>query len=228
MWWIIGTDHLKSKPREKSNKMPKFNLNINGVDVDAAEGYDEWKGPLPPKGSYPATLKIVKVKQIKNKSDNRLQIMCVLNTKGDPEREQYDGCPVWGGVNLTEQGIPYINQFLQSLATDDADYQKIKKSFYAGFVTDEKKENVTKIGAKKVNSPEGELQIMISLGHNTYEGKTSAKVASFLPPGSMTDDTEEDVAEEDDGDEDDTEVETEDGEVEDESVFEEEEADASA
>ena len=214
--------------------MPKFNLNINGVEVDAAEGYDEWKGPLPPKGSYPAILKIVKVKQIKNKSDNRLQIMATVNTKGDPEREQYDGCPVWGGVNLTEQGIPYINQFLQSLATDEADYLKVKKAFYAGFVTDEKKENVLKIGTKKINSPEGTMEIMISLAHNTYEGKTSAKIGSFLPSGALasSDDDDDDVAEEDDEDEDydaeDDEDEDEDGDVEDESVFDEETADASA
>lgn len=214
--------------------MPKFNLNINGVDVEAAEGYDEWKGPLPVKGSYPAKLRIVQVKQIKGKTDNRLSIMAVLNTKGDPERAQYDGCPCWGGVNLTEQGIPYINQFLQSISTDETDYQKVKKSFYAGFVTDEKKSNVTKIGAKKIMSPEGELDIMISVGHNTYNGVTSAKIASFLPPGSISgssDDDEDEIAEEDDSDE--VEVEEdeteEDGEVEDgEDVFEEEEADASA
>lgn len=210
--------------------MPKFNLNINGVDVEAAEGFDEWKGPLPPKGSYPATLKSVKVKQIKNKSDNRLQILCVLNTKGDPEREQYDGCPVWGGVNLTEQGIPYINQFLQSISTDESDYQKVKRAFYAGFVTDEKKENVLKIGTKKVNSPEGEMQIMISLGHNVYEGKTSAKVASFLPPqsGEESADEDEDVAEEDDEDEELDVEDDDDGDVEDESVFDDEDAEANA
>jgi hypothetical protein len=229
-FWIIGTEHLKSQPREQSNRMPKFNLNINGVDVEAAEGREEWKGPLPAKGSYPAKLRLVQVKQIKGKNDNRLSIMAVLNTKGDPERNQYDGCPCWGGVNLTEQGIPYINQFLQSISTDESDYQKVKKAFYAGFVTDEKKVNVTKIGTKKINSPEGELDIMITVGHNTYNGVTSAKIASFLPPGSVSgDDDDDDVVEEDDDDDVETEEDDDsDGEVEDESVFEDEDADANA
>lgn len=214
--------------------MPKFNLNINGVDVEAAEGREGWNGPLPPKGSYPAKLRLVQVKPIKGKTDNRLSIMCVLNTKGDPEREQYDGCPVWGGVNLTEQGVPYINQFLQSISKDEADYEKTKKAFYAGFITDEKKSNVTKIGTKKINSPEGEMDIMISLSHNVWEGKTTAKVGSFLPPGSaVSDDSdaeEEAAAEEDDDedyeeDEDETDEEDED-EASDESVFDEEGANA--
>lgn len=216
--------------------MPKFNLNINGVDVEAAEGREEWKGPLPPKGSYPAILKLVQVKKISGKDDNRLSIMATVNTKGDPEREQYDGCPAWGGVNLTDQGLPYINQFLRSISSDEADYAKVKKAFYAGFVTDEKKVNVTKIGAKKINSPEGEMEIMISLAHNTYNGKTSAKIGSFLAPGAgfdSDDDGDDDVVEEDDSDDDTEEDDTDDDgddETEDESVFDDEDetADASA
>jgi hypothetical protein len=206
--------------------MPKFNLNINGVDVDAAEGREEWEGPLPPKGSYPAKLRLVKVKQIKGKSDNRLQIMVVLDT-GD----EYDGCPVFGGVNLTDQGIPYVNQFLQALTDGtEAAFEKIKRAFYAGFVVDEKKENVLKIGTLKINSPEGELPIMISLGHSTWEGKTRPQISSFLLPGSeagpSSDAVEEAVEEEDGGDEDETDVEV---ESDDEgSVFDEEDAEESA
>lgn len=214
--------------------MPKFNLNINGVDVEAAEGYDQWKGPLPPKGSYPAKLKLVQVKQIKDKKDNRLSIMATVNTEGDAELGKYHGCPVWGGVNLTEQGIPYINQFLQSISTDESDYQKVKKAFYAGFVTDEKKVNVTKIGAKKINSPDGELDILISLGHNIYGGNTTAKIASFLAPDSLSnsDDEDEEPAEEDvdeeDVDEAEEDDEGDDGDVETEDVFDEETAEANA
>lgn len=180
--------------------MPKFNLSINGVNEEAAEGREQWSGPLPPKGSYPAVLKMVKVKKIKNKNDNRLQIMVLLNTD-----DEYNGCPVFGGVNLTDQGIPYVNQFLQALTDgSDAQFTKIKKAFYAGFVVDEKKENVLKIGTWKINSPEGELPVRISLTHSTWEGKTNPQISSFLLPdsgeggGSAADD--EPVAEEDDDD----------------------------
>lgn len=183
--------------------MPKFNLTINGVNSEVAEGRDQWSGPLPPKGSYPAVLRLVKVKQIKGKSDNRLQIMVTLNTK-----DEYDGCPVFGGVNLTDQGIPYVNQFLKALSDgSDASFTKIKKAFYGGFVVDEKKENVLKIGTLKINSPEGELPIKISLGHSTWEGVTRPQISSFLPPtdnDSLSDEDDEDdeTVEEDDGEDD--------------------------
>lgn len=192
--------------------MPKFNLSINGVNEEAAEGREQWSGPLPPKGSYPAVLKMVKVKKIKNKSDNRLQIMVLLDTD-----DEYNGCPVFGGVNLTDQGIPYVNQFLQSLTDgSDAAFTKIKKAFYAGFVVDEKKENVLKIGTLKINSPEGELPIRISLTHSTWEGKTNPQISSFLMAGDgdvgnrdaeddepVEEDDDEDVEEADDDDDDD-------------------------
>jgi hypothetical protein len=202
--------------------MPKFNLSINGVGQDIAEGREDWSGPLPPKGSYPAILKLVRVKQIKGKTDNRLQIMAVLNT-GD----QYDGCPVWGGVNLTDQGIPYVNQFLASLTDgSESEIEKIEKAFYTGFVVDEKKTEVLKIGTKRINSPDGKLPIMISLGHSTYEGKTNPKIMSFLLPGggsagggSSTD--EEEVAEEDDDVDVTAEADSDDG-----SIFDDEDEDA--
>lgn len=207
--------------------MPKFNLSINGVGDEIAEGFEDWKGPLPPKGSYPAILKLVKVKQIKGKTDNRLQIMVTLNT-GD----EYDKCPVFGGVNLTDQGIPYINQFLAALSDgSDADIEKIEKAFYAGFVVDEKKENVLKIGVKKINSPEGTLPIMISLGHNVYEGQTRPKINSYLLPGAGLG-AGPDAAEEDEVVEEDTEdepvVEVEADETDDGDIFDEEDAEESA
>ena len=82
--------------------MPKFNLDVNLTDADIAEAREGWKGPLPPKGSYPSKMKVVQFKEIvngKNKGSYRISIICTLDT-GD----KYDGCPVYGGVNLTEQG----------------------------------------------------------------------------------------------------------------------------
>lgn len=190
--------------------MPKFNLNINGVGQEIAEGREEWKGPLPPKGSYPAVLKLVKVKQIKGKTDNRLQIMVILNT-GD----EYDGCPVFGGVNLTDQGIPYVNQFLAALTDgSDSEIEKVQKQFYAGFVVDEKKENVLKIGTKKINSPEGTLPIMVSVSHSTWEGKVRPQIGSFLLPGGGSaagSTASEEAPVEEDDDDDDTDLSDDDG-----------------
>ena len=44
--------------------MPKFSMDINGVDVDAAEERHAWAGELPPNGSYEGILKIVSIGNI--------------------------------------------------------------------------------------------------------------------------------------------------------------------
>ena len=204
--------------------MPKFNLDINLTDADIAEAREGWKGPLPPKGSYPAKLKVVQFKEIvngKNKGAYRLAMVCLLDTK-----DKYDGCPVFGGVNLTEQGAQYVNQWLFALSDGtDAGFKKLQKAFMAGPITDEKKEHVTKIGTLKIGSPEGEQKILISVKPKTYEGDTNMNVVSFLPRnGASTDHADsvadEEVVEEDVEDDEDTD-ETED-EAGDESLFDDE------
>ena len=199
--------------------MPKFNLDINLTGAEIAEARQDWSGPLPPKGSYPAKLKVAQFKEINGKEGQyRISLVAILDT-GD----KYDGCPVFGSMNLGDKGAEFINQWLFALAGgDQAAYRKLQTAFEAGPVVDEKKENITKIGTLKVNSPEGELPVLISLRHNTYQGNTSCKIGSFLVPGSnggssTTDD--DDVVEEDDVEDDTVE------DDEDESLFEDEDED---
>jgi hypothetical protein len=209
--------------------MPKFNLDINLTDAEIAEAREDWKGPLPPKGSYPAKMKVVQFKEIvngKNKGSYRISIVATLDT-GD----KYDGCPVYGGVNLTEQGAQYVNQWLYSLTDgSDAAFKKLQTAFQAGPIVDEKKENVLKIGSLKINSPEGEQKILISLKQDTYNGDTSCKIVSFLPKNgaasssSVSDD--DDAIEEDDVEDDESDS-TED-EAGDESLFEDEDEEEAA
>lgn len=208
--------------------MPKINLDINLTDADIAEAREDWKGPLPPKGSYPAKLKVVQFKEIvngANKGSYRLAMVAVLNTK-----DKYDGCPVFGGVNLTEQGAQYVNQFLFALTDGtQAEFKKLQKAFMAGPITDEKKEHVKKIGTLKVNSPEGEVGVLISVKQKTWQGDTSMNIVSFLPrngsvSGGGSSDEEEEVVEEDEDSDDESDDEVDD-EAGDESLFEDEDAD---
>lgn len=200
--------------------MPKFNLDINLSDAEVAEAREGWKGPLPPKGSYPAILKVAKMKEIKdgeNKGKFRIQMVCTLDT-GD----EYEGCPVYGGVNLTEQGAQYVNQFLFSLVDTEAKFKALQKAFEnGGPIVDEKRENITKIGNVKIDSPDGSKKILIALKHNTWKGETSAQIGSFLPPGGITDHDDK-VADEAVVEEDDDDYEETDEEAGDESMFEDE------
>ena len=184
--------------------MPKFNLDINGINEGAAEGREAWSGEIPPTGTYSGVLKICQVGTIgANSAENagkpRLKIGVEL--RGTPDKK-YDGYVAFGGVNLIESGIPFVNQFLMALTDgSDAEFEKIKKAFYSGFVTDERRVNVTGIGRWNVNSPEGELPIKISLKQQpprfVPETKTTlpptTQIQSFLvsdnpkrPGGSVT------------------------------------------
>lgn len=180
--------------------MPKFDLDINGVDVDAAEGFEVWSGPTPHNGVYDGKLKVAQIividpdgrKKSKNAGKNRVKIGVELagNTGEDAK---YNGFTAWGGVNLIDNtdAKRFINQWLLALTDgSDAEFLAIKKAFYEGGLrVDEKKEHITAIGRWKVASPNGELPIKVSLkgrsftktlDDGTKETRTNIDLASFL------------------------------------------------
>src|SRR4051812_48434357 len=125
-WWLIGTDHLQSKPRNQSKPqqlsqkefetMPKLNLNIDGVDQDAAEGYASWSGPLPETGSYPGKLKIVQIKKTGQKAKNPGAPMLIVGVELlDAEPKEAIGYVAFRNLVLLDQTIPFVNQFLRAL-----------------------------------------------------------------------------------------------------------------
>lgn len=163
--------------------MPKVNFGIaNAEDVAASQGFEPYKGELPPNGAYTADLKVLKIGKIgsgDDKGKNRLQITCVIN---DPEYPEYDGCPAFGNLNLTDQGVPYVNQFLESL-TDGSDSAKaaVKKAFWkTGPIADDAKEHILRIGKVQVNSPKGTIKVLIGTKLNTYQGNTTVHVQQWM------------------------------------------------
>lgn len=169
--------------------MAKFDIGINGVNTDAAQGRQAWGGELPPTGSYEGVLKILSTGVIgpeaKNAGAGKLSVGVELrNTPGG----KYDGYLAWGNLNLIESSLPYINQFLLALTDgSDAQFDAIKQAFYvAKPTTDERKKHIEKIGRWNVNSPEGSLPIKVSLSnkpfHNRVTNVTSnqVRIESYL------------------------------------------------
>jgi hypothetical protein len=168
--------------------MPKLNLNLNVAGQGVAEGYEAWpEDKLPDTGSYTGKLKVCQI------------------TKTGPNAAKYPNAPMLRvGVELTNAGpatgfvafrnlllvddsVPYVNQFLRSITDgSDAALAKIQKAFENNTVLDEREVNVLKIGTVKVNSPEGELPIKVSIKRGSYTPKGStvpvanAQIASFL------------------------------------------------
>lgn len=161
--------------------MPTFNFGFNDASTEISEGFSDYAGPLPPNGSYRGKLKLAKIVPMK-KDATKKRIMLLVEIH-DPEKPEFDGYPAFGGVNLTDQGIPFVNQFLRGLVPSDSDFEKIHRVFFGkGPVVDEKKENILKIGTVKIGSPEGEHEVLVQLKQEPYNGKINAKIQAFLPP----------------------------------------------
>lgn len=212
-------DDETPKEKETENKMPKVNFGIaNAEDVAASQGFEVYKGELPPNGAYEGVLKVVKIGKIgsgNDKGKSNLMLVVILKDEDYPE---FDGCPCFGNLNLTDQGVPYVNQFLESL-TDGSDKAKadIKRAFWkVGPVVDDAKEHILKIGRTQVNSPKGEITVLIGTKVSTYNGNTSVKIQQWMltdgegngpaPEAEVVEADEEDVEdaedEEEDGEED--------------------------
>lgn len=156
--------------------MPKFDLDINGIDEGFAEGFDVWSGPTPPAGAYRGKVKVAQIvvidpdgtRKSKYAGQNRVKIGVELSGNTG-ELAKYNGFMAWGGFNLVESGKPFINQFLHALTDGtDEEFDKIKQSFYGGgLIVDDKKVNITDIGRWNVASPDGELPIGVRLKHTT-------------------------------------------------------------
>lgn len=175
--------------------MPKFSLDINGVGQGAAEGRAGWSGELPPTGAYNGKLKIVSVGAIsqaaKNPANRGKPKFNIGVELCDTPEGKYDGFVAWGGLNLIDSGVPYINQFLHAL-TDGSDKSiaAIEKSFYQdGPIVDDRQQHVLKIGTLKVDSPNGELPIKVSIKKSSYfnpetkQTTESSRIESFLMGG---------------------------------------------
>lgn len=184
--------------------MPKINFGVaDAADIAAADGYPVYKGDLPPNGAYEGALRVVKVAKIgsgNEKGKSRLQLVVILD---DPNYPEYDGCPMFGGLNLTDQGVPYVNQFLESL-TDGSDKAKaaIKTAFWkTGPIVDNAKEHIVKIGRTNVNSPKGELRVIVGVKQRTWEGNTTLSINQYMianGEGSPSKTEEAEIVEEDD------------------------------
>ena len=126
--------------------MAKFDIGINGMNTDVAQGREAWGGELPPTGSYEGVLKILSTgvigSEAKNAGAGKLSVGVELrNTPGG----KYDGYLAWGNLNLIESSLPYINQFLLALTDgSDAQFSAIKQAFYVTKpTTDERKKHMS-------------------------------------------------------------------------------------
>lgn len=186
--------------------MPRLSFGIDAEEAAGAgiaEGFSDYSGELPPNGSYRGVLKVLRAKKITsggNKGKHRLQIGVEIT---DP---QYKGYFAWGGVNLIESGLQFVNQFLNALGDgSEASLKKLQKALFGpGPVVDDSGNNVEvkKIGTVTINSPKGEKPLIVTLRRKEYpagSGEFSCQISGYSPIKSANDDDDDSDVE--DGDE---------------------------
>lgn len=154
---------------------------------DAASG-QYYMGELPPAGPYRAKVKFIKVKVNKNQ-DDMLNVLAEIAEPKGSAKAKYNGYGIWNNINITDQGVPYVKQFLDALGADS-------EAFFSGKGTQstETPPQIMTIGKFKLT---GENPIMVATKRTEYNGNERLEVTKWAPVD----------ADDDDDDVDDTDVE---------------------
>jgi hypothetical protein len=166
-------------------------------------GGDWYDGPPPPPALYKGKVKMMllsKVASGDNKGEQRIMVLCEI-TEG-----KYKGAGVTKWLQLTEQGSPWVNQFLRSLTDgSDAQFKGIREAFeQVGYTVGDpdakKRLPIIKIG-KKTNPVGMPTSFVTKLRTNPEDQVTRAEISRFVTPfveASEDDDNGEATTETDD------------------------------
>lgn len=156
--------------------MARVKWSIDPDEPDDLPAFDAYDGPDAPAGVYNFRLRRLGLKRNKNDDDMLNGLLVVHESR--PDKKQYNGFTVWFNQNVTEQGKPYIKQFLTSLGISWSEY--MKKTIHDGDKADDRPAQITVLGGVKL---EKEPQLRAQIKNDTDQnGKPKMSVAQFLPP----------------------------------------------
>lgn len=202
-------------------------------------GFNDYDGPLPPKGVYRMRMKFLRLKMSKtgNPMLNALFEVCEpakIGAKANPKAKYNGYAQFWHG-NITPQGAGFVNAFLDALKINrrkfwdkdvhhdnDGEPKVEGESYLLG--------TITKIGTKVIKEgDEGPLLTVSITKDKPYNNEERMKASGFAEAraaGKPTDEDDDDAYEEDEAEEEFEEEEAEESESEeDEDAAEEEESD---
>lgn len=158
--------------------MPKFNMAGFGADAAEAEGgFAPYEGEIPPKN----TILKGKVKRVQLKLNRNEDPMIngVFETGDDhPAKKEYNGCPAWFNINVTDQGKGYVNEFFRALGMSKED---IVSFWVEGPNLEDKKLPSSFVGVGDFEFKDG-MPVRIMSGRGRHKGVERMEVASFLAP----------------------------------------------
>lgn len=150
--------------------MARHSFGVKDVVGEVKEGGGGGNTPPPPAGAYKGTLIQMKLQNNKN---NDPMLLCVIQLEiKEKHLKKHDGYWVWHRMNLTDQGAPYVNGFLNALAGGEKEGLALQKELWdKGTLTtksDTLPSDVTKIGSFTIGSPEGKKKIGLVLVERNY------------------------------------------------------------
>lgn len=157
--------------------MPKVKWGIDPDEPEELEQFDVYDGPELRPGVYQGVITRLTVQENRN-SDDMLKAMFIVRETG--EKAKYNGAVLWANQNVTDQGKPYLLQFLKALGLKWAD-------FTSRSVLEDAKERPTKvlrIGNVKFNDGnEAPVRVNVGMSRSTPEyPDRKPEIKSWLQP----------------------------------------------
>jgi len=181
--------------------MPKARWAVPSEEPEDVESYDVYDGEKPPAGVYAVRLTRLTVKANKNDDPMLNGLLVVAEPKGSA-KARYNGYPIWFNQNVTEQGAPYVKQFLAALGITWAEFRT--KTVTEGDMPERKGEPATrimKIGSVKFNDG-NEPALRVATKEDSYNSAPKLSVVQFMKPRDQAnegDDADESGDPDDDG-----------------------------
>ncbi len=170
--------------------MPKVKWGIDPDEPEDLEQFDVYDGPDLRSGVYTGVLTRLTIKKNKN-DDDMLNGLFIVR---DETKPQFNGAALWFNQNVTQQGAPYVKQWLKSIGLT-------WKDFTDKTVTEDsdRPTKVLKIGRVKFNDGnEVPTRVQVGMSKKTDDyPESKPEIKSFLPP--REDESDEDWDDGDDG-----------------------------
>lgn len=157
--------------------MPKAKWGIGTEEPEELEQFAVYDGDEPPTGVYPFVLKRLTVKENKN-GDDMLNGLVEIRAPKSDKKSKYNGWAVWFNQNVTDQGAPYVKQWLKSLGLTWKDFTN-----KTVLESDERPCKVVKIGNVKFNDGnEPPLRATIKMGRKSGDYPARLEIGQWLAP----------------------------------------------
>lgn len=156
--------------------MPKLKLSLgaDAAKVEAVEGFANYEGPVPPAGTYPASIISIKAGESKSKKPMFTVYVKIDAPKNDPKgRNKYNGYLISHFLIIPEDKsethyglqVGQINRLMDAISGDD----RARKALWSGnAVLDEKGEKILSIAGIKLKSG---IKVIVATKSETYKRK---------------------------------------------------------